>query len=464
MCAACGTTEVHLLPLTADVTADAVAGSAAEPTAGLDVSAAPPARFAALRQRDCRTYLGGGMLSMMADNIEHVITYWVLWETFHSPALAGFEVISHWVPFLLFSVYFGGLADRFDCRRVIQVAQVMFMAVSVAWGVLFLTGTLRIWDACLLLVVHGLAGALWGPAEQLMLHDFVGPAALPSAIRLNSTARSLGILLGPVIGSVLLTGLGPETGIFVNAGIYLPLTGFLLLTRFSGHSRDDDVVRVRLTLFDAFRVLGEVRGNPTMLSLIALGGLGAFFVGVALQSTMPIFAGGFGSHASDTVYGVLLFANGLGGVIGGLLLEVTNTIKPTLKVVIVFSLVFGASTAGFAVTHSYPLAILMLVIGGTANLAATSIGQTLVQLMAAPGERGRVVGLYGMAANGLRFGSGVTVGLIGGLVGVHASLAVSSLALCLGTLVVAGYARTALARTGSRTPEYDSVQRPSELT
>ena len=71
---------------------------------------------------------------MMADNIEHVITYWQLWEKFHSPALAGFEVISHWVPFLLFSVYFGGLADRFDCRRVIQAAQALFMLVSALWA------------------------------------------------------------------------------------------------------------------------------------------------------------------------------------------------------------------------------------------------------------------------------------------------------------------------------------------
>jgi hypothetical protein len=67
---------------------------------------APPARkFAALRNADCRTYLIGAALAMMADNIEHVITYWVLWEKFHSPALTGFEVISHWVPFLLGSVY-----------------------------------------------------------------------------------------------------------------------------------------------------------------------------------------------------------------------------------------------------------------------------------------------------------------------------------------------------------------------
>ncbi len=49
---------------------------------------------------------------MMADNIEHVITYWVIWEKFHSPALTGFEVISHWLPFLLLSPYFGALADR----------------------------------------------------------------------------------------------------------------------------------------------------------------------------------------------------------------------------------------------------------------------------------------------------------------------------------------------------------------
>jgi hypothetical protein len=44
-----------------------------------------PAKFAALRNPSCRVYLGGGMLAMMADNIEHVITYWVLWQKFHSP-------------------------------------------------------------------------------------------------------------------------------------------------------------------------------------------------------------------------------------------------------------------------------------------------------------------------------------------------------------------------------------------
>jgi MFS family permease len=426
MCAACNPGEVHA------ATADAV-------DAAPGVS--PGAKFGALRNRDCRTYLGGGLLSMCADNVEHVVTYWVLWETFHSEALIGFQVLSHWVPFLLFSVYFGGLADRFDCRRVIQVAQVMFMSVSVAWGVLFLTDTLAVWNACLLLVVHGLAGALWGPAEQLMLHDFVGNKDLPSAVRMNATAKSLGVLLGPVIGSALLLGLGPTTGIFVNVLIYLPLTIFLARTRFTGHTRHESVTRVRLSALEAVRVLREVTDNPLLISMIALAGLGSFFVGVSLQSTMPIFAADFGTGTDGTAYGVLLFANGVGGVIGGLLLEVTGRIQPTLRAAVVATFVLGLSTVGFVMTNSYLLAVLLLVVGGIANLAAMSIGQTVVQLMAPPDKRGRIVGLYSMAANGLRFGSGITVGFLGGFIGVHWSLGLSSAILCVGALVVALYAQ-----------------------
>ena len=89
------------------------------------VRAAP--RFAALHSRDYRWYYALGLMSMMADNIEHVISYWVMFQTFHSPALAGFAVISHWVPFLLFSLHMGALADRYDCRKLIQISQVLYM-------------------------------------------------------------------------------------------------------------------------------------------------------------------------------------------------------------------------------------------------------------------------------------------------------------------------------------------------
>jgi MFS family permease len=428
MCAACGV-PTHV----AEPEAAAVAAEPAPATGAAR-------KFAALRNPDCRPYLFGAGLAMMADNIEHVITYWVLWQRFHSPALAGFQVISHWMPFLLFSVYFGALADRFDCRRVIQAAQGLFMLVSAAWGVLFLTGSLRVWEACVLLVLHGIAGSLWSPAEQLMLHDFVGAAELPSAVRLNATFRSLGILFGPVVGSALLLGLGPIRGIFVNIAIYLPLTLFLFRTRFTGHTRDDGLRRPRVGLVDSIRVLRQVGANHTLVSMIILAGLGSFFVGASLQSAMPIFAQDLGAGSAGTAYGVLLFANGAGGVLGGLLLEATGRIRPSVTAAVVSTGVYGVSTLFFAASASLPLAVLLLLVGGVANLASMSIAQTVVQLLAPPADRGRVIGVYGMSANGLRAGSGFTVGLLGAAVGVHWSLGLSAAALCVGTALAAAYA------------------------
>ena len=163
------------------------------------------------------------VLAMMADNIEHVISYWVVFQKFHSPALAGFAVLSHWLPFLLFSVAVGALADRFDPRRIIQCGMLLFIVASAGWGFSSSPTRLQMWHAMLLLVIHGCAGVLWQTPNQLLLYDIVGPADLPSAVRLNAMARYLGILVGPAVGGVIMLTLGPSHGIIFNTLFYLPM-------------------------------------------------------------------------------------------------------------------------------------------------------------------------------------------------------------------------------------------------
>ena len=81
------------------------------------VSRPPPApeaghrAFASFSNADFRLYFLFATAAMMGDNVEHVISYWVMYEKFHSPALGGFAVISHWVPFLLLAGYSGALAE-----------------------------------------------------------------------------------------------------------------------------------------------------------------------------------------------------------------------------------------------------------------------------------------------------------------------------------------------------------------
>ncbi|GAB3936606.1 MFS transporter [Kribbella albertanoniae] len=397
-------------------------------------------RFAGLRNRDARPYLFGTGLAMMGDNVEHVITYWVLWREFHSPALAGFQVISHWLPFLLFSVLSGSLADRYDCRRIIQSAQALFMFVSLCWGLLFLTDSLQIWHACVLLVLHGCAGALWGPAEQMMLHDFVGRDDLPSAVRLNATFRSLGVLCGPVVGSLLLLLLGPTGGIFANIAIYLPLTIFLFRTRFTGHVREGVVSRARLGPIAALRAARAVPLGPTIAGMIILAGLGSFFVGASIQTAMPEFAEDLGAGSAGLTYGALLFASGFGGVVGGLVIEATGWLRPTVRTAVVGTVLYGLSIVVFAVTSNYVLALVVLAVSGVANFVSMSISQTVVQLEAAPADRGRIIGLYNTSSGGLRIGSGLTVGLTGTAIGIKHSLALSAAVLTLAALATGTYA------------------------
>ena len=79
--------------------------------------------------------------------------------------------------------------------------------------------------------------------------------------------------------------------------------------------------------------------------------------------------------------------------------------------------VYGVTSACFAFSHQYLIASALLVIGGVANLAALSITQTVVQLRAPRDKRGQVIGVFGMSANGLRLGSGFTVGILGTVLG-----------------------------------------------
>src|SRR5688500_12145498 len=211
------------------------------------------------------------MLSATADNIEHVISYWVMFQAFHSPALGGFAVISHWVPFLLFSLHSGALADRYDCRKLIQISQAMFMVASLAWGLLFLTGTLAMWHAVVILLIHGAAGVIAAPASQLILHDMVGPDQLASAIRLNATSRHLAILLGPAIGGGLMLLLGPAFGLLTNVLLFLPFTIFLLRVPYTGHSVHGGPRRTRAFGYaDALHVFAQARADRRLTTMILL--------------------------------------------------------------------------------------------------------------------------------------------------------------------------------------------------
>jgi MFS family permease len=379
-------------------------------------------------------YFLGTATAMLADNIEHVISYWAMFQKFHSPALGGFAVISHWAPFLLFSIYSGALADRFDPRRIIQIGMLLFMGVSITWGALFVTDTLQEWHARVLLIIHGVAGVLWGPASQLLLHDIVGPAELPSAVRLGATARYLGMLTGPAVGGGLLRVFGPSYGILINALIYLPMILWLWRAPYGpkyrqGGSQPGPAVRGFAELWATFR---NIRDNTTVASMMLLAGLAALFIGNAYQAQMPGFALDLGHGDPGASYSMLLAADAAGALVAGFVLESRGLLHPAARTALLLAMAWCVALGVFALVRSYPLALLLLFAAGFLELSFNSMAQALVQLSAPAAIRGRVIGVFSMAASGMRTFSGITVGLVGGLIGIHYSLSLSAAVLLVG--------------------------------
>jgi Transmembrane secretion effector len=316
----------------------------------------------------------------------------------------------------------------------------LFIVASTGWGIFFITDTIQMWHAMLLLVIHGCAGVLWQTPNQLLLYDLVGPADLPSAVRMNAMARYLGILVGPAVGGAIMLALGPSHGIILNTLFYLPM----LLWLFWAPARDGSVALRRFAvrgLSDILQTIRAIGTQPVLSAMTWLAGLTSFMIGNAYHAQMPGFAGDLGHGDPGVSYSLLLAADAAGALLAGVALEAWGRLKPTPRTAIVLAILWSLSLLAFASVRIYALAIPLLFSAGFFELSFNTMAQALVQLNAPADIRGRVVGLFNMAGLGMRAFSGITVGLFGAAIGIHWSLGLSATAL-LALLLVLHY-RTA---------------------
>ncbi len=393
---------------------------------------APRQSFAALKHPAYRAYLSGNALAMMADSVEHAITYWVAFQKFHSPTLGGFAMLSHWLPFLFFSTLSGALADRYDSRRLVQIGMMIFIFCSLAWAVLILSGRLEMWHAAVLLLLHGCAGVFWGPPGQVLIHDMVGSTQLPSAVRLMAASRYLGLVAGPAAGGAFLLIFGAPHGLMLNALLYLPLTLWLWKAPYGPRHRQASAIKPAAVrgIADIISTARAIWGNRIIVSMTLLSGTAAMLVANAYQAQMPGFGIdlGHGNQGTDFLYSALLAADAFGALTGVVVLE-TRGLHPNPRAAFILAMLWCCAIAAFALSTSYPLALLLLFAAGFMELSFNSMAQALVQMHAPAAIRGRVIGLYSMAALGLRAFSGITVGFLGGVIGIHLSLSLSAMTL-----------------------------------
>jgi predicted MFS family arabinose efflux permease len=293
-----------------------------------------------------------------------------------------------------------------------------------------------------LLTLHGLGGVLFTPSSQLMIHDIVQPSHVASAVRLTATSRQVSLIGGPAIGGVLLLFVGPAAGIALNALIYLPMVIWSLREPYTGHSHYSAGTPPppRRGLGSIGQTIGEARTNRTVWGMIVLVGIASFTIGGAYQAQMPEFAKSLG-ESDGLLYTLLLLSAGIGAICGGLVQETVRQLSPTPRKAVVATALWAVSVIAFAAAPNYVLALIALFVVGGLSISFTAMSQALVQLEAPEQSRGAIIGLFNTSINGLRVGSGLTVGFLGAVVGVHWSLGLSAVLLLVATFFLLAYVR-----------------------
>jgi MFS family permease len=386
-----------------------------------------------LRLRDFRALGTSGAFDWLAAVAEQVALGWLTLELTDSPLMVGVALGLRMVPLLLVGVPAGVLADRGDRIRLLRATATLLALASAVPGVLALTGVVHVWHLLAVTFAAGCVRALQQAARQSYAHDLVGAAGLVNALALLGIAMRMGGLLGSLLGGALTARLGAGAAYLAAAAGYLVSVAALLPARARPRHAVPEVGSVWRGFADFVRALRHDRVLPGLIVCTA----GAEMLGFSHQAVLPSLARDVLAVGAGGL-GAMTGARSVGGIMGIFLMTALGQARASGGMFLVVLLVFGGSLVALGFATSFAWVLLLLVVVNAVGGLSDILSQSLIQLTAPSGQRGRASGAWVLAIGTAPLGQ-LQVGALASLVGVSAALGASGVGLIL---IAAGAALT----------------------
>jgi MFS family permease len=387
--------------------------------AGTPATGGNPARgsmFSSLRVRNYRLYASGQVVSLTGTWMQRVAQDWLVLELSNSGTALGITLALQFGPTLLFSLWGGVLADRYDKRRLLIVTQSAMVLVALALGLLDVTGVVVLWHVYLLAGLLGVVSALDVPVRQSFVVEMVGRDDLANAVGLNSATFNTARIVGPAVAGVMINAVGTGWVFLGNAASTVAVIVVLKLMRAGELSPAPRVARGRGQLREGLRYVRSRADLVTpMLLVLVIGTFGLNFQITLALVARDVFGRGAGS------YGLLSTMLAVGSLAGALV-ATRRRRRPRLRFLFVAIVLFGLLEAAVGLMPTYPAVALTLVPTGAAALVFTTAANSSVQLGADPTMRGRVMALYLLCFMGGAPVGAPAMGVVADVFGARAGL------------------------------------------
>lgn len=157
--------------------------------------------FGSLDTHNYRLYFGGNLVSYIGSWMQTMAEAWLVLTLTRSGVAVGTTFACRFLPVLLFGLWGGVIADRFERRKVLLVTQTLAAALAVVLWLVVLTGVVQVWMVFALAIALGFVTVVDEPARHAFVEEMVGRDRLPNAIALNSAVNNSARITGPAIAA-----------------------------------------------------------------------------------------------------------------------------------------------------------------------------------------------------------------------------------------------------------------------
>ena len=357
--------------------------------------------LAPMRHRLFRAVWISSLASNFGGLIQSVGAAWLMASIAPSAEMVALVQTSTTLPIMFFSLAAGAIADNYDRRSIMLVAQVFMLAVSALLTLMTGLSLLTPWMLLVFTFLIGCGAALNGPAWQASVGEMVPREDLPAAVALNSMGFNAARSVGPALGGVIVAAAGPAAAFAVNAASYVGLIAVLQRWKPTRPERTLPPESLGLAMGAGLRFVAMSPSIKRVISRCFLFGFGA----AAVQGLMPLVARDLVSGGPVT-YGLLLGSFGGGAVSGAFM---SGRLRSAFRVEGLARLSFAGLIVCVtiaALSHTTALTMVGMFFGGASWVVAMSTFNVTIQLSAPRWVVARALSLYQTAAfGGMALGS-----------------------------------------------------------
>jgi len=363
------------------------------------------------------------VLSSLAGQIRNVATLYQVYDISGSAFKLGLTGFLETLPFIIFGLYAGAVADAFDRKKLLIATISLQIVPNMVLGLLTLTGATQVWHIYALGLVGAFVEVFNWPARAAMIPRLVPQSLLMNAMVVNTMILQTSFLVGPAIGGFLIDQGGLAIAYFASTLLFVPAAIAILSVKASGKIEGE---RRRVNFKSIIEGIEFIWIQRIILSLFLLD-FAVVLVGF-YRPILPIFAADvFKTGAAGL--GLLYAAPSAGSLLGTTVLLMAGDVQRKGVLVIVAALFFAAGLALLGISQWFWMAVVAVLLLGFADSISVAIRRTVVQLLAPDGMLGRAASLitvFAQTTNGL---GALLAGITAQYMGASNALLVGS-ALC----------------------------------